>query len=232
MAAKSKVKGKAADRPANPVRAVNKHSRTAQQIMLAAEHLFGQRGIDGVSLREIAARAGQGNNSAVQYYFGTKENLVQSVFEMRMPALDAARGQWLEEVENARSASVRDLAEALLMPILDAFDQQGLENFAHFVTRLAHRDTWTHPSRRARELTPVTDRIVKRLEAGLGYSENSEFFMIRLRLAVDLFMDSIEEHKRLKRGGSNPYKNEQEFWRDIMVMVTAILESPGPSPSL
>lgn len=226
------AKGKASARSVNPARAANNQSGTARQIMLAAEHLFGQRGIEGVSLREIAAHAGQGNNSAVQYYFGTKESLVQSVFEMRMPALDAARGQWLDAVERSRPATIRDLADALLMPILDTFDEQGLENFAHFVTRLAHRDTWTHPSTRAKKLTPVTEEIVARLENGLGYSKDCEIFRIRLRLAVNLFMDSIEEHKRLERGRGDPYNNEKEFWLDIMGMVTAILESPCQSTKI
>jgi AcrR family transcriptional regulator len=54
---------------------------TKEQIVLAAEGLFAERGIEGVSLRQIGAAAGNGNNSAVQYHFGTKERLVQAVFE-------------------------------------------------------------------------------------------------------------------------------------------------------
>ena len=45
---------------------------TKEQIVLAAEGLFAERGIEGVSLRQIGTAAGNGNNSAVQYHFGTK----------------------------------------------------------------------------------------------------------------------------------------------------------------
>jgi AcrR family transcriptional regulator len=47
---------------------------TKEQILLAAERLFAERGYD-VSLREIGVSAGSSNNSAVQYHFGSKEQL-------------------------------------------------------------------------------------------------------------------------------------------------------------
>ena len=46
----------------------------------AGERLFGESGIDGVSLREVAAAAGQGNTSAVRYHFGSKDGLVAAIF--------------------------------------------------------------------------------------------------------------------------------------------------------
>src|SRR4051812_50018016 len=58
---------------------------TKEQIVLAAEALFAERGVEGVSLRQIGAAAGNGNNSAVQYHFGTKDRLVQAGFEYRLP---------------------------------------------------------------------------------------------------------------------------------------------------
>ena len=64
---------------------------TKEQIVLAAEALFAERGVEGVSLRQIGAAAGNGNNSAVQYHFGTKDRLVQSVFEYRLPRLRERR---------------------------------------------------------------------------------------------------------------------------------------------
>ena len=61
---------------------------TKEQIVLVVERLFAERGIEGVSLRQIGAAAGNGNNSAVQYHFGSKDHLVQAVFEYRLPRLN------------------------------------------------------------------------------------------------------------------------------------------------
>jgi AcrR family transcriptional regulator len=55
-------------------------------MILAAEQPFAENGVDGVSLREIAVAAGQRNNSAAQYHFGTKQGLVEAVFDYQRPA--------------------------------------------------------------------------------------------------------------------------------------------------
>ena len=44
-------------------------------IIVAAERLIAERGVD-VPLRDIAAAAGQRNNSAVQYHFGSRDGLI------------------------------------------------------------------------------------------------------------------------------------------------------------
>ena len=49
---------------------------TRNAIKQAAQRLFATRGIDGVSVREIASAANQRNSGSVHYYFGTKEALV------------------------------------------------------------------------------------------------------------------------------------------------------------
>jgi len=64
---------------------------TQEQIVRAAERLFARHGIEGVSLRQIGAAAGNGNNSAVQYHFGSKDQLIQAIFEDRLPRLHERR---------------------------------------------------------------------------------------------------------------------------------------------
>jgi AcrR family transcriptional regulator len=52
------------------------------QIILTAEKLFSTRGFDGTSVRDIAQEAGV-NLAMINYYFGSKEKLMQAVFEER-----------------------------------------------------------------------------------------------------------------------------------------------------
>ena len=56
---------------------------TRLQLLATAERLFAERGIAGVSLREIGAAAGQRNNSATQYHFESKHGLVLALCEHR-----------------------------------------------------------------------------------------------------------------------------------------------------
>jgi AcrR family transcriptional regulator len=53
------------------------------QILEVAEKLFANKGFDGTSIRDIAAEAGV-NVAMISYYFKSKENLMQSIFEKSM----------------------------------------------------------------------------------------------------------------------------------------------------
>lgn len=69
---------------------------TRDRILAAASSLFAERGVDGVSIRDITSRAGV-NLGAVTYHFGGKDELVAAVIQRRIvPLLEIRR-----EVEEA-----------------------------------------------------------------------------------------------------------------------------------
>jgi AcrR family transcriptional regulator len=53
------------------------------QIIETAERLFSERGFDGTSVRDIADEAGI-NVAMISYYFGSKEKLMEALFELRV----------------------------------------------------------------------------------------------------------------------------------------------------
>ena len=53
------------------------------QIIETAERLFADRGFDGTSVRDIADEAGI-NVAMISYYFGSKEKLMEALFELRV----------------------------------------------------------------------------------------------------------------------------------------------------
>ena len=53
------------------------------QIIETAETLFAERGFDGTSVRDIADVAGV-NVAMISYYFGSKEKLMEALFELRV----------------------------------------------------------------------------------------------------------------------------------------------------
>jgi AcrR family transcriptional regulator len=52
------------------------------QIINIAEELFASRGFEGTSVRDIAEAAGI-NIAMISYYFGSKEKLMEAIFELR-----------------------------------------------------------------------------------------------------------------------------------------------------
>ncbi len=89
---------------------------TKQQLIAAAETLLATRGIEGVSLREINAAAGQKNSTALQYHFGNRYGLVNAVLLKHTVGVDAARHEMLNEYERVGVEDLRFLASALVTP--------------------------------------------------------------------------------------------------------------------
>jgi AcrR family transcriptional regulator len=107
---------------------------TKEQIILAAERLFGEQGLDNVSLRQIGAAAGTAHNSAVQYHFGTKDRLIRAIFEYRLPEIDARRRLRIAE---RRPDDLRGWLECAVLPILEQAERED-SHYQTFVAMLQH----------------------------------------------------------------------------------------------
>lgn len=83
-------------------------SDTAKRILDAAEVLFAQKGFAETSLRAITSKAGV-NLAAVNYHFGSKEALVQAVFERYLTPFCQALDIKLNELEREGSVPLERL---------------------------------------------------------------------------------------------------------------------------
>ena len=72
---------------------------TKDKILDAAEALFMEHGFEATSLRSITAAAGV-NLAAVNYHFGTKEELFQAVLTRRLDPMNQKRVDLLTRLEH------------------------------------------------------------------------------------------------------------------------------------
>ena len=106
---------KAIGRATEPVSIAS--ARTREQLILAAERLFAERGIDGVSLRQINLEAGQRNSSAAHYHFGSKLSLIESISDYRLERINRRRREMLDALGPEGMHDVRAVVEAIVQPI-------------------------------------------------------------------------------------------------------------------
>ncbi|PZP61850.1 MULTISPECIES: TetR/AcrR family transcriptional regulator [Pseudoxanthomonas] len=107
---------------------------TKDRILGAAEELFALHGFAGTSLRQVTTRADV-NIAAVNYHFGSKENLVNEVFRRRMDVMTAARLGQLEEALK-RPGELEPILAAFVEPALAmAQDGQGGGAFVRVIAR-------------------------------------------------------------------------------------------------
>jgi len=107
---------------AKDVRSVRVNA-TRELILSTAERLFAERGVHEVSNRQISEAAGQGNNTAVGYHFGTKADLVRAIVRKHAGPIEARRKELLAEIEG--STEVRDWVTCLVRPATDHMGSLG-----------------------------------------------------------------------------------------------------------
>ncbi|MGG6373842.1 TetR family transcriptional regulator, partial [Stenotrophomonas muris] len=93
------------------------HFSTKDRILGAAEELFAQHGFAGTSLRQVTSQADV-NIAAVNYHFGSKENLVNEVFRRRMDEMTGARLSQLERARAEHPGQLRPVLAAFVEPAL------------------------------------------------------------------------------------------------------------------
>lgn len=84
---------------------------TRERLKTAAQRLIAERGIDGVSVRDIVAAAGARNGASIHYYFRTKEALIQELVADGARRIDLQRNAALDALE--RGGGPRSVAEVL-----------------------------------------------------------------------------------------------------------------------
>jgi AcrR family transcriptional regulator len=112
---------------------------TKERILAAAEKLFSEQGLDGVSVREIAAAA-KLDVAMINYHFGSKLGLYRAVFHRRIDQLTEQRLGGLDEVLarfQGRAPELRDVVQALIAPniLLRSNAELGGVPFARLIVR-------------------------------------------------------------------------------------------------
>jgi AcrR family transcriptional regulator len=110
---------------------------TRELLIVTAERLFAQRGIDAVSSREIGEEAGQRNAGVVNYYFGDRAGLIRAVFAYRADEIEPRRREMVAETLKSTApkshARLRGLIEAVVVPMVE---QALRSHYVGFVARL------------------------------------------------------------------------------------------------
>ncbi|HEX4094261.1 MAG TPA: TetR family transcriptional regulator [Trebonia sp.] len=109
---------------------------TRELLMVTAERLFAMNGVEGVSLREIQAAAGQSNSSVITYHFGSQAGLVRALLEFRYQRINARRAELLQEARDRGVAGdPRETVWIIVRPLIESIDAG--EMFVPFLARVS-----------------------------------------------------------------------------------------------
>lgn len=120
-------------RAADTEQGINKKNK----ILDAAEELFAERGFDGVTLRQIAKRAGV-DVALTSYYFGPKVELFDAVIARRGKILNEARLSKLRAAQKSYAPEpvpIEEIISAFLQPLelAQEKEERGWRNYCALI---------------------------------------------------------------------------------------------------
>jgi AcrR family transcriptional regulator len=199
-----------------------------EAMIRAGERLFGERGIEGVSLREVAAAAGQGNTSAVRYHFGSRDGLVAAIFSHRMARIDERRSALLADFDAewaGQPLDVRLLVEAVVLPLAESIGHDGgVSWYARFLRQAAFGPGFDLFAAAAADHTRALRAAVESLDNRLSHLPEV-IRRYRVLLAFELIVDALADHEAsLAEGRAQMPKSL--LVTQLVDATVAVLEAP------
>jgi len=199
------------------------------RLIVAGERLFAEKGIEATSLREIATKAGQRNNNAVKYHFGSKDGLLQAIFDFRVAQMQPERESMLKLLEEQNKLeSLPDLLRILFLPQLRLVDAAGDHPYAkviiQYVTRYRTRGV-PHAGDQESAHTLAVRRTVRLIAACLSHVPQT-LIRDRIELCNLMCLGMIVRYEGRVATGDEAHSLEDRL-ADIIMMATAALSAPS-----
>jgi AcrR family transcriptional regulator len=209
----------------NPGTRGRQASGTREAIMATAERLFAEHGVTSVSSRQISEAAGQGNNAAVGYHFGTKDDLIRAIVHRHDEVIEQSRRRIVDRV--GAEGTVRAWVECLVLPLTEHLAAAGGTSwYARFLVQMT-----TDPA--LREIIDdevVASAQIARIGQGLlGHlAEMSTAVRAeRLDMVRSLLLHTCAERERaLAVSGRAPGPEWERTARLLVDAITGLLLAP------
>ena len=149
-----------------------------EQIVDAAEFLFSQHGLYGVTLKDVAKHVGV-HHTLINYYFEDKKALFDTVFARRAVVTSERRMRMLEEYEKASAGkpTVEGALRAFLDTDLDLYIEggEGWRNYAALASQVANTPEWG-AQMMDQHFDPVVLRLIGILKKALPGCADQDIF--------------------------------------------------------
>ncbi len=152
---------------------------TRERILDAAEELFAHKGYEGVSIRQIMAKA-EADVSLAYYHFKSKRDLFNEIMLRRVEILNDIRLKALEAVEERHpddAPSVEEIIDAFTHPLLDllAREHEEWKYYFQLIAQINNSPDWGGELM-TRYFDPLVRRFLETLKKALPDCDDADLY--------------------------------------------------------
>lgn len=208
-----------------PTGRTDRANATREAILSAAERLFAENGVFAVSNRQVSEAAGQGNNAAVGYHFGTKSDLIRAIVRRHNEAVERLCQQMVERVGD--TPALRDWVECLVRPLAVHLTELGSPTwYARFSAQLmpdpSFRDIASEESLGSSAVLKIIEGFTSCLP-DLAPEVHVERNAMARQLIVHVF---AERERALAVGDPTPQPTWDALATSLVDAITGLLQAP------
>ncbi len=190
----------------------NQSESTTTHILDAAEELFATKGFNATSMRAITEKADV-NLAAVNYHFGSKDNLIFEVIKRGIQPINQSRLERLEGLKATCTSShpdLRDVLDAFYRPAFEYFQDSSRIHFLRLLGRTLYETGPFSKDLMEKEWMPLFLRFVEALKLALPDLEEAEILW-RFHFAVGSMIFTVSQFEALEAMACENCKISDDF---------------------
>ena len=165
---------------------------TQLSIIRSAEQLFAEKGVDGVTLREINIAAGKGDPSKTEHHFTSKIEVVDAILHRHSLPIQQ---KWVDTLDANDALSLRELMEVMATPVVEKLDDDdGGHNYILICSQLCMHQTWPliyRPIAGGEGAMRISGELMSRVDLP------AELISLRMRRSANVLYQSIADYHQM-----------------------------------
>jgi AcrR family transcriptional regulator len=199
---------------------------TRARLLRAGERRFARDGVLGARLADVVRDAGQANDSAVGYHFGSRQGLLAAIIDRHVDTMERTRRESLPDLP---SLSVPELVRVIVVPTAALLRAEEGRDFLRIAAQLAD---WSgvrsgHPAEaiRGTAIAAQLGRLEELLRERLPVAVARE----RVAAVVTFLTAALAERARAVESGRRQALGHTRYVEHLVAMLAAAAGAAAPS---
>ena len=202
-------------------------SSTRAKLIAAGEHLFATQGIHGAQMRDIVRAAGQANDSAVHYHFGSRGGLLAAICQQHVEEMEPEREALLAAQGDAPGLE-RVIAD-LVRPTAARLQSQAGRYFLRITAQLAGHAGVRSGSQPPPLVGPALRTQLVQVQQLCAEHMPADLAGERTAIMIGALTAALAERATAIDAGASFVLDDDAFVDNLDAMLVAALRAPAPA---